>query len=186
MSRFEKIDVVLSGITLIERQETSDSRGSFGRLFCQDELKSFGWEKQVAQVNVSRTTSLGSVRGLHYQMPPHAEMKLVLCLTGSIFDVAVDLRRCSPTFLQWCGFELSEENRRGLIIPEGFAHGFQALTNDVEMLYFHSVPYAKEADSGLNVLDPRLAIQWPLPVSGLSNKDATSAWLTEAFEGVDL
>jgi dTDP-4-dehydrorhamnose 3,5-epimerase len=186
MSRFGKIDAVLGGVILIERKETSDDRGSFVRLFCQDDLKSFGWEKPVAQVNVSRTTAAGSVRGLHYQLPPHAEMKYVICLTGRIFDVAVDLRRHSPTFLQWRGFELSAENKRGLIIPEGFAHGFQALTNDVEMVYFHSAPYAKQADSGLNVLDPRLAILWPLAVSGLSDKDAKSGLITEAFKGVDL
>jgi dTDP-4-dehydrorhamnose 3,5-epimerase len=150
MSRFSKIDAALGGVVLVERQETSDDRGSFGRLFCQDDLKSFGWKGPVAQVNVSRTTAAGSVRGLHYQLPPHAEMKYVICMSGSIFDVAVDLRRQSPTFLQWRGFELSAENSHGLIIPEGFAHGFQALTHDVEMLYFHSAPYAKEADCGFD------------------------------------
>ncbi len=186
MSSFHKIEVALGIVAMIERQATSDDRGSFGRLFCRDDMKPFGWNKPVAQVNVSRTTTAGSVRGLHYQLPPHAEIKYVSCLKGAIFDVAVDLRCHSTTFLQWCGFELSAENRRGLIIPEGFAHGFQALTNDVEMVYFHSTTYAKQADSGLNVLDPRLAIQWPLPVSGLSDKDANSALITEAFKGVDL
>jgi dTDP-4-dehydrorhamnose 3,5-epimerase len=186
MSRFHKIEVALGIVALVERQETHDDRGSFGRLFCQDDMKSFGWNKSVAQVNVSRTTTAGSVRGLHYQLPPHAEIKYVSCLKGAIFDVAVDLRRHSPTFLQWCGFELSVENRRGLIIPEGFAHGFQALTSDVEMLYVHSAAYAKQADSGLNVLDSRLAIGWPLPISGLSDKDAKAAMVTESFGGIEL
>lgn len=186
MTRFSRIDAVLGGVIVIERQETSDDRGSFGRLFCQNDLKSFGWNKPVAQVNVSRTRAAGSVRGLHYQLPPHAEIKYVVCNIGKIFDVAVDLRRNSSTFLQWRGFELSAENRRGLMIPEGFAHGFQTLTNDVEMVYFHSAPYAKEADSGLHVLDSRLAIRWPLPVSGLSDKDAKSAMITESFRGIEL
>jgi dTDP-4-dehydrorhamnose 3,5-epimerase len=180
------VATALGSVAVIERQENFDERGSFGRLYCQDELKSVGWSKPMAQVNVSRTRVAGSVRGLHYQMVPHAEMKYVICTTGKIFDVAVDLRRNSPTFMQWCGFELSEDNRRGLIIPEGFAHGFQALTNDVEMIYFHSAPYAKHADSGLHVLDPRLAIQWPLTVSGLSDRDATAPFLSQTFRGIEL
>jgi dTDP-4-dehydrorhamnose 3,5-epimerase len=186
MSRFRALESPMNGLFLIERQEAADMRGSFGRLFCKDDMKSFGWLKPIVQVNLSRTNSLGSVRGLHFQEPPYAEMKYVTCVAGRIFDVAVDLRQDSSTFLQWHGFELSAENKRGLLIPEGFAHGFQALTSDVEMIYFHSAPYVKESDRVLNILEPRFSVKWPLPVTGLSDRDAKAEMLTDSFKGIVL
>jgi dTDP-4-dehydrorhamnose 3,5-epimerase len=156
------------------------------RLFCAEELAAAGWNKPIAQINQTYTAKTGTVRGIHYQRPPYTEMKLVSCLHGAIFDVAVDLRTDSPTFLKWHGERLSADNHRALLIPEGFAHGFQALTDDVELLYCHSDIYAPSAEEGLNPLDPRLIIAWPLPVVGLSTRDAGHPMLTENFEGVRL
>ena len=128
----------------------------------------------------------GAVRGMHFQRPPHAEMKLVTCLHGVIWDVAVDLRAGSSTFLKWHAEELSAENRRALLIPEGFAHGFQALTDNCELLYLHSAPYAREAEAGLNPGDPMLSVVWPLAIAELSSRDAQHPMLNESFAGVVL
>jgi dTDP-4-dehydrorhamnose 3,5-epimerase len=121
---------------------------------------------------------------MHFQHPPHAETKLVSCLRGEVFDVAVDLRHNSPTFLRWHAERLSADNHKTLVIPEGFAHGFQTLTDDCEMLYFHTAAYQPGAEGGLNAQDPRLAIEWPLPVVGLSPRDAVYQFLGEDFSGV--
>jgi dTDP-4-dehydrorhamnose 3,5-epimerase len=123
---------------------------------------------------------------MHFQRPPHAEAKFITCLQGCIWDVAVDLRRGSPTFLQWRAFELSPDNQQSLLIPEGCAHGFQALTEACEMLYVHSEFFAPDADDGVNPNDPMLDISWPLPVSGLSDKDARRPFLSHDFEGMTL
>ncbi len=124
------------------------------------------------------------MRGLHFQHPPDAETKFVHCLRGEVCDVAVDLRRGSPTFLRWHAELLSADNHRTFVIPEGFAHGFQTLADDCEMLYFHTAGYRQEAEGGLNAQDPRLAIRWPLPVAGLSPRDAEHAPLAADFAGV--
>jgi dTDP-4-dehydrorhamnose 3,5-epimerase len=129
---------------------------------------------------------MGTVRGMHFQHPPYAEMKLVSCLRGEVFDVAVDLRKDSPTFLQWHGEILSEVNQRTFCMPEGFAHGFQTLTEDCELIYFHSATYAPEAEAGLNALDPRLAIAWPMPVVDRSVRDQQHAMLTSDFSGLSI
>jgi dTDP-4-dehydrorhamnose 3,5-epimerase len=186
MPRFIAEETGLAGLKLVERQESADERGSFGRLFCANEMQAVGWSKPLAQSNMSRTRKAGVVRGLHFQFMPHAEMKFVACVSGKIFDVAVDLRRGSPTFLQWRGFELSADNKKSLLIPEGFAHGFQALSDDVEMIYFHSESYNKEASGALHVADPRLSISWPLPIAGLSTQDESAAFVSAAFEGIQL
>ena len=173
MTRFSRIDAVLGGVIVIERQEISDDRGSFGRLFCQNDLKSFGWNKPVAQVNVSRTRAAGSVRGLHYQLPPHAEIKYVVCNIGKIFDVAVDLRRNSSTFLQWRGFELSAENNKQLLIPKGFAHGFSVLSETAEVMYKCDEFYYKESEAGIFYNDAALNIDWNISAEKaiISDKD---------------
>jgi dTDP-4-dehydrorhamnose 3,5-epimerase len=123
---------------------------------------------------------------MHFQNPPHAECKLVSCLRGEVWDVAVDVRAGSSTFLQWHAVRLSAANGKALLIPEGFAHGFQALTDDAELLYCHSEPHAPAAERGLNPVDPRLAIAWPLPVGQLSARDAGHPMIDQAFEGVRL
>ncbi|OLP58259.1 dTDP-4-dehydrorhamnose 3,5-epimerase [Xaviernesmea oryzae] len=169
--RFEIEETPLTGLLLVKRCPMADARGSFARLFCAEELSALGWKAPVAQINESRTRLKGTVRGLHYQKPPFAEMKLVSCIEGAILDVAVDLRPQSPTYGQHYAAELSAENAGALMIPEGFAHGFQALSDDVRMIYVHSALYAAEAEAGIDATDPTLSIAWPLPVAQRSPRD---------------
>ncbi len=176
----------LEGLVVIQREKFEDSRGSFSRLFCADELSSLGLQESIVQINHSRTRDKGAVRGLHYQYPPQSEIKIVSCIRGEVFDVAVDLRRGSETFLQWHGEVLSEGNARSLLIPRGFAHGFQALGNDCELIYLHSSYYEPTLEGALHVNDPRLAISWPLSVSGLSERDASHPFVSDDFDGVEL
>jgi dTDP-4-dehydrorhamnose 3,5-epimerase len=172
MNRFAVNDLPLEGLKLIARLRIGDSRGFLSRLFCAEELAAAGWVKPIAQINHTYTAMRGTVRGMHFQRPPHAEMKLVTCIRGEIWDVAVDVRAGSPSFLHWHAERLSADNGRALLIPEGFAHGFQALTDDVELLYCHSAVYSASAEAGLNPLDARLAITWPLSITELSARDA--------------
>jgi dTDP-4-dehydrorhamnose 3,5-epimerase len=148
-----------------------DHRGQFMRLFCERELASVIGDRHIRQINFSRTEQAGAVRGLHFQSPPHAEMKLVRCLRGRVFDVAADLRRDSPTFARWHGVELTPENGLMMIAPEGCAHGFQALEPQSEMLYLHTAFYEPAAEGGARHDDPALGIKWPLPVVDLSARD---------------
>jgi dTDP-4-dehydrorhamnose 3,5-epimerase len=188
MSRFEVSATPLSGLTLVRRQRLGDSRGFLARLFCAEELAAAGWHGPIAQINHTFTARQGTVRGLHFQRPPHAEAKLVSCLRGRVWDVAVDVRQGSPTFLHWHAQELSADNGLALLIPAGFAHGFQALSDDVELLYCHSAAHAPQAEGGLNPQDPRLAIAWPVPITELSARDVGHALLgessTETFTGI--
>ena len=183
-SRFEGQETPLAGLILIRRRRLSDERGFLSRLFCPDELAEYGWHGPVRQLNETGTVHKGTVRGLHFQRPPHAEIKLVTCTRGRILDVAVDLREGSPTFLQHFAVELSEDNDASLLIPKGFAHGFQALTDDVRLIYAHSEPYAAEAEGGLHPKDPALAIDWPLAVQRLSARDAAHPLLTSDYLGM--
>ena len=186
MSRFTIADTSLADLKVVERQQQGDSRGFISRIFCVEELAVAGWKTPIAQINHTLTKKQGTVRGMHYQRPPHAEMKLVTCLHGAVWDVAVDLRVGSPTFLQWHAEELSETNHRALLIPEGFAHGFQALRDDCELIYLHTMAYHKEAEAGLNPQDPMLSIGWPLAIAELSDRDARHPFLGPHFEGVTL
>lgn len=145
-----------------------------------------GVEHPIAQINHTLTSRAGTVRGMHFQYPPSAETKLVSCLRGEIFDVALDLRRGSATFLRWHGAVLSAGNRRSLLIREGFAHGFQALTDDCELIYLHTAAYRQEAEGAVNALDPHLAIAWPLPVTDLSDRDRNHPFIDSRFTGVVL
>jgi dTDP-4-dehydrorhamnose 3,5-epimerase len=185
MSRLNVDSLPLEGLKRITRQRLGDERGFLARLFCAEALASAGWVKPIAQVNHTFTALPGTLRGMHFQRPPHAEMKLVSCLGGEVFDVAVDLRQGSPTFLQWHGEILSGENARALLIPEGFAHGFQTLTPDVTMLYCHSAAYAPDAEGGLNARDPRLNITWPLPIAALSARDENHPMIGPEFAGLE-
>lgn len=184
MSRLTVSDLPLAGLKLVERRRIGDSRGSFTRLFCAEELLDAGWHKPIVQINHTVTARRGTVRGMHFQHPPYAEMKLVSCIRGEVWDVAIDLRPDSDSFLHWHAERLSAENGRALLLPEGFAHGFQTLTEDVEMLYCHSAAYAAAAEDGLHALDPKLAIAWPLSVIDLSPRDQRHPLLTELFPGV--
>ncbi len=184
MSRFNVTNLPLSGLKLIERQCLNDNRGSLSRLFCAEELAEAGWHKPIAQINHTHTTSVGTVRGMHYQRAPHAEMKLVSCIRGEVWDVAVDLRPGSGTFLHWRAERLSGENGLALLIPEGFAHGFQSLTEQVELLYCHSAAHAPTAEGGIRPTDPLLSITWPLAISELSARDANHPLLNLEFTGL--
>ena len=186
MNRLQLSDTPLEGVRVVQRQRIGDARGFLARLFCAHELAAAGWTRPVAQLNHTLTQHRGTVRGLHFQQAPHAEMKLVSCVRGEVWDVAVDLRAGSPTFLSWHAERLSVDNGAALLIPPGFAHGFQALTDNVEMLYCHSHPHAPGAEGGVHPLETRLAIRWPLPVAGLSARDATHAPIGEDFAGVHL
>ena len=184
MSRFTIDNLPLEGLKRITRRRLGDQRGFLSRLFCAEELAQAGWIKPIAQINYTRTQEKGTVRGMHFQYPPHAEMKLVTCLRGEVFDVAVDLRKDSPTFLQWHAETLSADNQQALLIPEGLAHGFQALTENVELLYCHSAPYVAGAEVGVQSTDPRLNITWPLPINIISARDASHPLLSETFTGI--
>lgn len=186
MTRFTIHELPLSGLKVVERQNLGDPRGFLSRMFCAEELAVAGWASPIAQINLTRTLRRGTVRGMHYQHPPHAEMKLVNCLRGAVLDVAVDLRSGSPTFLQWQAEELSAENRRSMLIPEGFAHGFQTLTDDCELLYFHSVTHIPRSEGALSALDPRLNIGWPLEITEMSERDRLHPRLTDQFTGLNL
>lgn len=186
MSRFTILDTPIADLKIVERQQLGDSRGFLSRLFCAEELTAAGWHKPIAQINQTLTQKQGTIRGMHFQRPPYAEMKLVTCLRGAIWDVVVDLRTGSPTFLQWHAEELSAANHRALLIPEGFAHGFQALSDDCELIYLHSRAYTPAAEAGLNPKDPMLSITWPLAITELSARDAQHPMLDHQFKGVTL
>ncbi len=184
MSRFAIEPTPLDGLLVLARQRLGDERGFFSRFFCADELRDAGFDRPVAQINQTLTRRQGAIRGLHFQHPPHAEVKIVSCLRGSVLDVAVDLREGSPTFLRWHGQVLSADNARSLLIPRGFAHGFQALEPDCELLYLHSAPYAASAEGALHHSDPALAIAWPLPVTDVSERDRTHPLIAPGFAGI--
>jgi len=164
----------LKGAFILDLERREDDRGFFARAFCRRELAEHGLEPDIAQVNVAYNKKKGTVRGLHFQYPPHAEAKLVRTTRGAILDVIVDLRPESPTFLKTLAVELSADGHRALYVPGRFAHGYQALEDGTETTYQTSEFYTPESESGLSPLDPRLALKWPLPVSVISAKD--SAW----------
>lgn len=183
-SRFEIIATPLPGLQVLQRKPLGDSRGYLERMFCAEELEPLLAGRRIVQVNHTLTAARGTVRGLHFQYPPHAETKFVSCLRGEVFDVAVDLRRDSPTFLRWHGEILSADNHRTLLIPEGYAHGFQTLSDDCEMLYFHTAAYRAVAEGGLNALDPVVAIKWPRDVAMMSDRDRSLPLFTNEFKGL--
>ncbi len=186
MNQFSIFDTPMAGLKVIERKPIGDHRGFLARIFCADQLKGAGWKKPIAQINQTVTEKRGTVRGMHFQNTPHAEMKLVSCLQGEIWDVVVDLRKNSPSFLQWHGEKLSAENCHALLIPEGFAHGFQALTDDCELLYIHSAPYLREFEAGIQPNDPRVAITWPLDFAQISARDSGHPLLDHQFIGIEI
>ncbi|PZO54444.1 MAG: dTDP-4-dehydrorhamnose 3,5-epimerase [Alphaproteobacteria bacterium] len=169
---FTKTD--LAGAWLVEPEPARDTRGWFARTFCEREFGAHGLEKRFPQHSTSQNVQRGTLRGMHFQRPPHAEIKLVRCLKGAIWDVIIDLNPNSPTYRRWQGFELSAENMRQLYIPKGFAHGFQTLQDDCQVGYLISDFYAPNAAAGVRWDDPSFAIEWPMPVSEMSDKD--KAW----------
>lgn len=184
MSRFNLLPTPLAGLIVLERRPAGDHRGFFERVFCAEELHTLLNGKNVVQINHTLTVKRGTVRGLHFQHPPHAETKFVTCLRGEVFDVAVDLRQNSPTFLNWYAATLRADNFKTMVIPEGFAHGFQTLSDSCEMLYLHTATYQPSAEDGMHPQDPMLAIDWPEQIVEMSLRDANRAFLTHEFSGV--
>lgn len=180
------VETSIQGVLVIKTNAIQDNRGAFSRLFCTQELQTILRQKAIVQINHSMTHSVGAVRGLHYQNPPHAEMKIVRCLKGRVFDLAVDLRQGSPTFLKWTAIELTLANRLAFVIPEGCAHGFQVLEEDSELLYLHTAFYTPNAESAVRFDDPRIGIDWPLTPTDLSARDLNHPYLKEYFRGVVL
>ena len=176
----------IPGVMVVETKIFDDKRGSFGRLFCEHDISCVLGERRIVQINHSRTSTVGAVRGLHFQHPPHAEMKMVRCLRGRVLDIALDLRKDSPTFLCWHAQELSPHNALMLVIPEGFAHGFQVLEPNSELLYLHTASYMPSCEGGVRYDDPALKITWPLPVTVLSERDRQHPLINKNFFGVSL
>jgi dTDP-4-dehydrorhamnose 3,5-epimerase len=176
----------LSGAYIIEPEPFKDTRGKFSRLFCRKELEQITHQKEIVQINHSLTVQKGAIRGLHFQKPPKAEIRFVKCVRGSVFDVMIDLRHDSPTIFQWHGEVLSAENMKMSYIPEGFAHGFQTLEKNCELLYFHTALYSPENEGGVQFSDPKIRIKWPLKVNLISEKDKNLPLLTEDFEGIKI
>jgi dTDP-4-dehydrorhamnose 3,5-epimerase len=177
---FTQTALPLKGLLRLRRTLNEDPRGSFERLFCNSELNKVLPETfDIAQINRSFTLTRGTVRGLHFQRPPFSEIKLLSCLRGKIFDVTVDVRQNSPTFMQWHGEILDEDFPHSLLIPKGIAHGFQTLSDNCELLYFHSAHWNRAAEGGLNPFDPELAISWPLPPAKISDRDMKHPTLSQ-------
>lgn len=178
------IPTKIPGVVVVETTPFLDPRGMFARLYCDHELELVIGGRRIVQVNISVTHQVGALRGLHFQRSPHAEMKLIRCLKGRVWDVAVDLRAGSPTFLQWHAEELSPGNARMMVIPEGCAHGFQVLDNDSEMLYLHTEFYTPSADGRVSYKDPAVGIKWPLDVTDMSMPDRDQPPLPSDFAGL--
>lgn len=178
--------IYLEGAYLIEPIVREDNRGWFFRSYAAEAFESAGLHTQWLQMNHSYTKTPGTIRGMHFQHPPYSEVKTVRCIAGAVYDVIIDLRQGSPTFLQWFGTELTAANKKTLYIPQGFAHGFQTLTHDCELAYQHSVAYQPGAEGGIKYNEERIGIQWPLPVSIISGRDAVHTLITKDFTGIKL
>jgi len=174
----------LKGSYIINLTPFSDERGWFARTYCENEFREIGHAEKWVQMNHSCTTKKGTVRGMHYQLPPFREIKMVRCIRGKVFDVIIDIRKDSATFLQWFGVELSPEAMNMLYIPVGFAHGFQTLSDNSEMIYHHSEFYTPGAEGGIKYNDPAVNIKWPLEVTSISERDLNHPGLTEKFKGI--
>lgn len=184
--QFKFFETKLSDMYIVQREPKVDGRGYFERLFCQEEMASLLRGHEIVQVNHSLTSSAGTIRGLHFQYPPNTETKFVVCLRGSVHDVVVDVRKNSPTFLDWHSTELTANNGKILCVPPGCAHGFQSLTDDCELLYFHTAAYDANTEGGLNPHDPRLNIRWPLKVKTLSERDANHSMVKDGWLGLSV
>jgi len=161
----------LPGVYLIDLERLEDERGFFARAWCRREFQEHALDPDLVQCNISYNQHSGTLRGMHYQLPPHAETKLVRCIGGALYDVIVDLRSGSPTFLQWIGVELTADNRTMLYVPKGFAHGFLTLAPNTEVFYQMSSYYAPDSTGGVRCNDPLLRIEWPAAVNVISSRD---------------
>lgn len=176
----------ISGVYVVGARVLEDQRGLFYRAFCDSALERILGGKPIRQTNVSVTRAVGAVRGLHFQYPPSAEIKLVRCLKGRVWDLAVDLRKGSDTFLQYHAATLSPGEANMLVIPEGCAHGFQVLEEDSTLLYLHTAAYDPGSEGGVRFDDPRVGVDWPLEVRQVSERDRNHPLLTHSFEGIEI
>lgn len=181
MNRLSIKKLNIDGLYLLKRIAIGDNRGFLSRMWCSKEMQETGWTQKIAQINHTYNQQRGTVRGLHFQKKPFEEKKLVSCIKGAIWDVAVDIRPSSPTYLHWHSEELSEKNMKALMIPEGFAHGYQTLTDDVELLYCHSEFFNDKSEGGLNPKDPKLSIDWPIEITNISNRDSNHPLISDTL-----
>jgi len=184
----KKLNIVsthLDELFVIEPNKFIDDRGSFSRVYCEEELKEIS-NITIKQINHSITKHKGTVRGMHFQYEPNSEVKMVKCIKGKVFDVVVDIRKDSPTFLESFSIELTDENQKIIYIPKGFAHGFQTLEDDTELFYMHSNIYTPANEGALNVIDPLLNIKWPLDIINLSKRDNEHKLLDNDFKGIKI
>lgn len=175
----------IAGAAVVHTEPHRDARGAFARWFCNHELAELIGDRQIVNINYSRTEAVGTIRGMHYQRQPALEMKLVRCLRGEIFDVIVDLRADSPTFLQWHAERLDPTNMKMVVVPEGVAHGFQVIEPGSEMVYLHTAAYSPEHEGGVRYDDPMIGIDWPLASTVVSERDQSHPLLAPAFGGLE-
>lgn len=185
MSFFTIEDTSLFGVKRLSFNKFQDNRGEFIKFFSSEEFKKTNLINQIKQINFSSTKKRGTVRGMHYQLPPFSEIKIVICLTGKVFDVALDLRKNSSTFLKYHGEILSSEDTSALLIPEGVAHGFQTMSNDSNLLYLHNQEYKPAFESGISPIDSSLNIVWPEKISLISERDKSFVKIDESFLGIE-
>ena len=180
------LETPLAGAYVVELSPIRDTRGFFARTFCKQEFEAINHTKEFVQINHSFSVQKGTLRGMHFQVPPSAEIKLVRCISGEVYDVIVDLRKDSPTFLMHFVERLSAQNQKMMYVPEGFAHGFQTLEENAQLLYHHTAYYAPEDERGIRFDDPALDISWPLPVHELSDRDRQFEYIDNKFTGIEL
>ncbi len=178
-------ELPLRGAFTIDLNVFSDDRGWFARTYCKEEFSKLNIEQEWVQMNHSFTKHKGTIRGMHFQFPPYSEVKMIRCISGMVYDIIVDIRKDSLTFLQYTGVELSSADRRMIYIPQGFAHGFQALSDNAELIYHHSQLYAPKAEGGLLYNDPAIGIEWPSTVTEMSERDKNHPLINlETFKGI--
>jgi dTDP-4-dehydrorhamnose 3,5-epimerase len=182
--KFERTKLL--GAYLIHPEPFSDDRGWFARTYCKKEFEEIGHVGEWVQLNHSTTYKKGAIRGMHFQVHPYEEIKMVRCIAGAIYDVIIDLRKGSPSFLKWFGAELSAANRNMLYIPKGFAHGFQTLTENCELIYHHGSFYMPNSEGGIRYDDKKVGIVWKLPLSSISERDNNHPYLDNSFTGLNL
>jgi len=174
----------LAGAYIVDLEPYRDDRGFFARTYCQSEFEQIGHNKPFVQINHSCTVQKGTIRGMHYQLFPNAEIKLIRCISGEVYDVIVDIRKGSPTFLKFFGVILSPENMRMIYVPEGFAHGFQTLKEDTQLLYHHTAFYSPQDERGLHFKDPVIGIDWPIEAANISSRDRQQTFIDNSFTGI--
>ncbi len=183
--KLKVVNTDIDDLFVIETDVLKDNRGIFSRLFCTNELSEILGKREIKQINISKTSQIGSIRGMHYQRPPKSEMKLIRCLQGEAWDVAIDLRPKSKTYLKYFATKLTHKNMKMVVIPEGFAHGFQTIKENTELLYLHTQLYSPEYESGIRFDDPTINVDWPMPPANLSKRDMRHVYIDENFKGID-